>query len=78
MAAASAYFDDNDDDDYTLATPPIPVEMSMVSCFDAGIDLTKELKLLEYFENQQLSAPAHDDIQLQLVEEFLAEQQQLQ
>ncbi len=73
MAAATACFDD-DDDEYSLATP-IPME---VSCFDTGIALAKELNFLEHFEP---SAPSHDDdneIQLQLVEEFLAEQQQLQ
>ncbi len=75
---ASTYFDD-----YSLTTPE-PMELSMVSCFDSSIDLTKELNLLDYFENEpQLAAPitdSSDDVQLQLadIEEFLAKQQQLQ
>ncbi len=36
------------------------------------------MNLLEHFENQQPTAPSHHDIQLQLVKEFLAEQQLLQ
>ncbi len=71
-----------DCDEYSPLSTPMPMEIPpMVSCFDVNIDLTDELNLLEQFEHQlppQPAAAVHDDIQLQIVDEFLAKQQQLQ